>query len=249
MLDYLGRDRNNIEKVRLEKSRSDSMKNDAGSVSAHPYSSSCYGQGEAVVSCKALALQQLLSLCLLDAEDRCCCSLLAGTVDIRSHARRSATPASGMGSAHPVQACANVSAKSAGKRASWIRPQPEKAVEFATRWHRHQTGRTRNEQKESTDSRGKPPPVDPANVSPFLPLVTRERNFLVTNLRQALHSRNPVRSRRTAARTTTKSSGARLRAWKRSARSRCTDRGRSTRPAATRASDRRGDGEKEEWFV
>lgn len=49
--------------------------------------------------------------------------------------------------------------------------------------------------------------MDPANVSPFLPLVTRERNFLVTNLRQALHSRNPVRSRRTAARTTSRLPG------------------------------------------
>lgn len=56
---------------------------------------------------------------------------------------------------------------------------------------------TNGRRQQQQRHRPRPPAVDPASISPFLPLVTRERNFLLANLRQALHSRRqPARPRR-----------------------------------------------------
>ncbi|GAA5877174.1 hypothetical protein JCM3774_003322 [Rhodotorula dairenensis] len=85
-------------------------------------------------------------------------------------------------------------------RAEWVRPHASPQTASANKgegkakglhdWH--VIGSRRRQQQPS-----RPPAVDPASVSPFLPLVTRERNFLLANLRQALHSRRqPARSRR-----------------------------------------------------
>ncbi|KWU46976.1 hypothetical protein RHOSPDRAFT_14374 [Rhodotorula sp. JG-1b] len=86
-------------------------------------------------------------------------------------------------------------AKASKKRGEWIRPQSSTLDKG--NWGRQQGLLSLKGKATATAAaRGKPPPVDRANISPFLPLVTRERNFLLANLRHALHSRRPPRSAR-----------------------------------------------------
>lgn len=78
-------------------------------------------------------------------------------------------------------------------RASWLKPKSTAPAAARTGWPTAGNLRAKNEAQA-----GLPPPNDRGNVSPFLPLVTRERNFFLANLRHALHSRRPPRTARRA---------------------------------------------------
>lgn len=80
------------------------------------------------------------------------------------------------------------------RRTAWLDPKPSSLHNTGPRTH---TNRGWAQKRTSSDQQraGLPPANDPNNISPFLPLVTRERNHLLAQLRQALHSRRPARTR------------------------------------------------------
>lgn len=100
------------------------------------------------------------------------------------------------------------------KRAEWIRPQSSTTLDHGS-WGRQHALLSLKGKATATAARawGKPPPVDRANISPFLPLVTRERNFLLANLRHALHSRKTPRTSRRGRRASSLYQGRTEGAW------------------------------------
>ncbi|GAA5983477.1 hypothetical protein JCM10908_000301 [Rhodotorula pacifica] len=106
----------------------------------------------------------------------------------------------------PPRSLTGAKAKAGKQRAAWIRPTGRDGNKLAEPkensigWRGPQSS---SYKRTPSQKQGKPPPVDPASVSPFLPLVTRERNFLLANLRQALHSRRTPFLSRSGRRTPT----------------------------------------------